>query len=63
MNNQRVGHARVGLAAGWLAVALLAGYATRAEAVSAAGGTLTQYVDAGGTNWVAHLFTACRGAQ
>ncbi len=42
------------LAAGLLGLAL---FAPRAEAVSAEGGTVTNYTDAGGTNWIAHIFT------
>ncbi len=46
---------RIGLAVG-LILALLAGLAPRAEAVSATGGTVTNYAE-GGTNFTAHIFT------
>jgi hypothetical protein len=40
-----------------LTVGLGGTLAPRAEAVSATGGTVTNYTDAGGTNWTAHIFT------
>lgn len=44
---------------GWLGLlaGLLLALAPRAEAVLATGGTVTNYIDAGGTNWTAHVFT------
>ena len=41
-----------------LAAGLLGALAPRAEAVTATGGTVTNYTDAGGTNWTAHIFTS-----
>ena len=43
------------MAAGLFGLAL---FAPRAEAVQATGGTVTNYIDAGGTNWIAHIFTS-----
>jgi hypothetical protein len=37
---------------------LLAAMAPQALAVLASGGTVTNYTDAGGTNWTAHIFTS-----
>ncbi|MFZ4396969.1 MAG: DUF2341 domain-containing protein [Kiritimatiellia bacterium] len=39
-----------------LAVGLLAAFAQRAEATWATGGTVTNYFDAGGMGWTAHIF-------
>jgi hypothetical protein len=37
---------------------LLTGGTPQVEAASATGGTVTNYTDAGGTNWTAHIFTS-----